>query len=149
MSEAIVHTRIIRYRINVHNIVGSIERATHLIAVELERRLAALEITQAEAHVLARLGRGGPTSPSELHRLFGHKRSTLTSVLDRLEARGWVTREVDPADRRSFVVSLTRPGKTAAAEVVRAVDALERRIAGRVAKRDLDGFAAVLNALGG
>ena len=71
----------------------------------------------------------------------------LTSVLDRLEGRGWVTREIDPGDRRSFVVSLTRPGKTAAAKVVGAVDALERRIARRVAARDLEGFAAVLAAL--
>jgi DNA-binding MarR family transcriptional regulator len=132
---------------NMRNIVAGIERATHLIDVELEQRLAVLEITQAEAHVLARLGRGGSTSPSELHRLFGHKRSTLTNVLDRLEARGWVTREVNPDDRRSFVVSLTRPGRTAAAKVVREVDALERRVTGRVAKRDLQGLAAVLAAL--
>ena len=149
MPEAFVHARTIRYRMNMSNIVASVERATHLIAVELERRLAGLEITQAEAHVLARLGRGGPTSPNELHRLFGHKRSTLTSVLDRLEARGWVTREIDPGDRRSFVVSLTRPGKTAAATVVRAVDGLERRVADHVARRDLEGFAAVLAALEG
>ena len=131
----------------MRGIVANIERATHLIDIELGRRLAALEITQAEAHVLARLGRGGPTSPSELHRLFGHKRSTLTGILDRLEERRWITRELDPADRRSFVVSLTGPGKTAAAKVVAAVDALERRVARRVAGRDLEGFAAVLAAL--
>jgi DNA-binding MarR family transcriptional regulator len=125
-------------------LVPAIERATHLLGRHLERETG---MPQAEAHVLARLGRGGPSSPSELHRLFGHKRSTLTSVLDRLEARGYLRREVNPADRRSFVISLTRSGKTAATRVLRTVDAVEERIAKAVAARDLEGLAAVLAAL--
>ena len=95
-------------------LVPAIERAAHLLGLYLERQTGALELTQAEAHVLGRLGRGGSTSPTELHRLFGHKRSTLTGILDRLEARGYLTRELNAGDRRSLIVSLTKEGKVVA-----------------------------------
>ncbi|MGZ4360274.1 MAG: MarR family winged helix-turn-helix transcriptional regulator [Gaiellaceae bacterium] len=128
-------------------LVPAIERVTHLIDLYLERETATLGITQAEAHILARLGRSGPSSPSELHRLLGHKRSTLTSVLDRLDGRGYVTREVNPADRRSFAISLTEEGRSAAAIVVSALEAVERRVAGGRPRAELESFASVLGDL--
>jgi len=128
-------------------LVPAIERAVHLLALYLERQLGALEISQAEAHVLARLDRGGSTSPTELHRLFGHKRSTLTGILDRLEARGYVTRVLNADDRRSFIVSLTSEGKIVAETVSATIEALERRIAARLSQRDLNGFFSLLAAL--
>ncbi len=130
-------------------LVPAIERATHLIGLYLERRTAALGIGQAEAHILARLGRGGSASVGELHDLFGHKRSTLTGVIDRLEARGYVTREINANDRRSFLVSLTGEGVKAAKVVCVAVSELERKIAARVSDIELDGAIAVLSALEG
>jgi DNA-binding MarR family transcriptional regulator len=128
-------------------LVAAIERATHLLGLYLERKTQPLEITQAEAHILARLGRGGSASPNDLHRLFGHKRSTLTGVIDRLESRGYVKREINPDDRRSFIVSLTSEGKTVAAAVCDVVVELERRILARVSERDLKGAVALLEAL--
>jgi DNA-binding MarR family transcriptional regulator len=105
--------------------IADIQRATHLIGLHLER--AELGVTQAEAHLLAHLD-GGPATVGELHRAFGHKRSTLTSVLDRLEERGYVTRTVNPDDRRSFVVTLTREGARTARRVTQVLDRLERTI---------------------
>ncbi len=128
-------------------VVPAIERAAHLLGLYLERQTGALELTQAEAHVLARLGRGGSTSPTELHRLFGHKRSTLTGILDRLEARGYLTRELNAGDRRSLIVSLTKEGKIVAEEVSLIIEALERQIAARLSPRDLNGFFSLLKAL--
>ena len=78
------------------------ERAAHLIGVYVERSAGELGITQAEAHVLAELHRHGPTQIATLHREFGHKRSTLTSILDRLERRKLIRRELNPDDRRSL-----------------------------------------------
>jgi DNA-binding MarR family transcriptional regulator len=127
--------------------VATIERSAHLIASYLDRALTGLAMTQAEAYVLAQLHRRGPASIGELHREFGHKPSTLTSVLDRLENRGWVRREINPADRRSFVIQLTRPGRPAAREVTDVLDALERRVAAAVTPRDLAGLQAVSESL--
>jgi len=130
----------------VHVIVSRLERATHVVGVYLERELAQAGIGQAEAHVLARLGAGEATSPGELHRLFGHKRSTITSVLDRLEARGLIERRLSPGDRRSLIVSLTDSGRVAAATVTAVVERLEAAAAA-AGEEALAGFSATIAAL--
>jgi DNA-binding MarR family transcriptional regulator len=83
----------------------------------------------------------------ELHKAFAHKRSSLTSYLDRLEARGDIARDVRPEDRRSFTVRLTRGGARTAARVHQHLAVLEDRALARVTERDLRGFQAVLHAL--
>jgi DNA-binding MarR family transcriptional regulator len=130
------------------DVVAAIERASHQIAAYLSHELADLGVGQAEAHVLVRLAQGA-TSPNELHRLFGHKRSTLTSVLDRLESRGYSRREIHPEDRRSFLISLTEDGKTAAATAAGAVDRLQQKVTAATSPSDRAGLAAVVAALDG
>lgn len=129
------------------DLVAAIERASHLISLYLDRELAEVAVTQAEAHVLLRLARGGATSPNDLHRLFGHKRSTLTSVLDRLESRGLVVRTTNPTDRRSFLISLTRVGTVAARQVAAVVAALEQAVDTATTADARQGFVDVLQAV--
>jgi DNA-binding MarR family transcriptional regulator len=105
--------------------IPQLHRATHAVALALASD-PELDVSQAEAHVLAHLHESGPARISELHERFGHRRSTLTSVLDRLERRALVTRKKDPADRRSFVVNLTKKGRPVAAAVHRALLEIER-----------------------
>jgi hypothetical protein len=57
--------------------------------------------------------------------------STLTRNLARLEASGLVGREADPGDGRSFRVTLTGPGRSAA----RAVASREEQFARQVLER--------------
>src|SRR5207248_381187 len=90
--------------------VSPIHRATHRIGLYLAD-LREYGLSQGEAHILAHLATSGPTSIAELHRGLAHKRSTLTSILDRLEARGFVTRQVAAIDRRTFIVTPTARGR--------------------------------------
>ena len=98
--------------------------------------------------MLARLA-DGPASLGDLHRSFGHKRSTLTAVVDRLEAKGYVERGANPADRRSVVVSPTAAGRPVARRARRAVNDVERAVAAALSQRDLAGFARVVAAITG
>jgi DNA-binding MarR family transcriptional regulator len=127
--------------------LSTLERGAHLIGAYLERTASELGITQAEAHVVAQIARAGPTPIAALHREFGHKRSTLTNVLDRLEERGLVRREPHPSDRRSIVIHLTTSGQRIGAHVAHVLDALEREVRGSVGVRDLQGVDAVVVAL--
>ena len=124
-----------------------VHRTTHRLGLYLDEADPPLGLTQGECHLLAHLAEAGPCSVAELHRAFAHKRSTLTSYLDRLEARGDIARDVRPEDRRSFTVRLTRSGARSAARVHQHLLALEDRALARLTERDLRGFQAVLHAL--
>jgi DNA-binding MarR family transcriptional regulator len=87
-------------------LIPKLHRASHAIAV-LMAGSPELALNQAEAHVLASLWPTGSSTINELHVTFGHRRSTLTSVLDRLERRGLIKRSVSELDRRSVRVTLS------------------------------------------
>jgi DNA-binding MarR family transcriptional regulator len=127
--------------------LASFERAAHLIGVHVEHAAREFGITQAEAHVLVQLARGGATSIATLHGEFGTKRSTLTNVLDRLEQRGLVRRELNREDRRSLTIHLTRTGARQARRLARLMDLLEARVRDAVTERDVRGVKAVVDAL--
>lgn len=94
-------------------LIPEVHRATHRIGIYLN----SLGITQGEGHILSHLAAAGDSTIGELHRALAHRRSTLTSILDRLAERQFITRESDPADRRSFIIRLSKKGTAVAAQV--------------------------------
>jgi DNA-binding MarR family transcriptional regulator len=63
--------------------------------------------------------RDGATSPGELARLWHVTPAVITGIVDRLEARGLVRRQTDPADRRRLRLVLTEAGVRASDEMAR------------------------------
>jgi DNA-binding MarR family transcriptional regulator len=102
-------------------LIPEVHRATHRIGIFLD----SLGITQGEGHILSHLAASGDTSIAALHRALAHRRSTLTSILDRLAERQYISRESDPKDRRSFIVRLSKKGKTIAVQVHRELARIE------------------------
>jgi len=135
-------------------LIPPVHRATHRIGLYLEagQRDA---LSQGESHILALLAsssgarpRGGQSmTVGELHEGLAHRRSTLTSILDRLVDRGLVTRDVGPNDRRTVVVATTASGRRAARQVLNRLRALERAVSARVSRADRAGFARVIAAI--
>lgn len=126
--------------------VHPVHRATHRIGLYLDE-LHESELTQGEAHILALLADSFPASVADLHRGLAHKRSTLTSILDRLVDRGLITRKVGESDRRTFVITLTAKGRKSAQRVSEHLSDLERLVARRVSAADIKGFKNVISAL--
>lgn len=127
-------------------ILPQLHRATHQVALYIAG-LDGMDVTQAEAVVLAHLSDRGSAPISQLHRTFGHRRSTLTSVVDRLVTRGLAERTVSPTDRRSFVVSLTRKGSTVAAYLNSKLAELEAAALSNVPEREVAAFLRMLARL--
>lgn len=75
--------------------------------------------------LLQRQTEGRPATPAELGALLKLKSSSVTVMLDRLTAAGWVSRQPHPTDRRSLVIVAT-PG--ADEEVRHTLDAMHRRM---------------------
>ena len=79
--------------------------------------------------------------------VFDLRGSTATSVLDRLEKRGLITRRLNPDDRRSFLIELTEEGGAMAERVQMFVKRLEAAVARRISEEDERGFRAVMDAV--
>jgi DNA-binding MarR family transcriptional regulator len=127
--------------------LSPIHRATRQIALHLEGACGPREVSPTEGHVLTYLLSYAPCPIGELHRVFGLKRSTLTSLLDRLDRRGLLRRRLQPGDRRSFLVELTDEGRELAGQVRRDVEDLEAAIRARVDDAALAGFQTVMDAI--
>jgi DNA-binding MarR family transcriptional regulator len=123
------------------SLIIAIHRMTHQLAMALER--GELGVDQPEAHVLSHLAEHDEATVTEIHRTFGHKRSTLTSVLDRLEAKQLIERVVNAADRRSFIIKLTPPGRLAARKVQAWMRKLESDIERNLSEEQIEGMDAV------
>jgi DNA-binding MarR family transcriptional regulator len=124
-------------------VVPHIHRATHRIGLYIGQ-LQDLSVTQGEAHVLAHLAEEGEATIAEVHRAFGHRRSTLTSILDRLEGRRLIVRTSDPRDRRTFVIALTKSGRAAARRVAAHLNALEETLLAGATAGEIRAFLKVL-----
>ena len=129
-------------------LIPAIHRATHRIGLYLTL-LPEHGLSQGEAHILAHLAQSGPATVGALHKALAHKRSTLTSILDRLVERGFAARETDTEDRRTFLVSLTRKGKRVAIKTRRHLLDLEMAVRREFPGDVLDTAVAVLAAVEG
>jgi DNA-binding MarR family transcriptional regulator len=129
------------------SVLLALQRATHRTLHSLTTALADLDLTASEINTLANLADGRARNVRELAEDTGTRATTLTGVLDRLERRGYLTRELDPADRRSFRLTLTAPGRAAARKVRAAVTELESGALSGLSARQLAGCHAVVTAL--
>ncbi|HJZ70126.1 MAG TPA: MarR family transcriptional regulator [Vicinamibacterales bacterium] len=127
-------------------LVPSIHRATHRIGLYLSDA-GDDGLSQGEAHILALLASAAPATIADLHRGLAHKRSTLTSILDRLADRGFITRTVGIEDRRTFLIAPTARGRAVAARVKRHLADLELAVARRVTAADVAAFLKVVAAV--
>jgi DNA-binding MarR family transcriptional regulator len=64
-------------------------------------------LTGPQIAVMASLVTAGPTTLTELSQRMGMTHSTLSGIVDRLEARGLVRRSPDEADRRRTRIDVT------------------------------------------
>jgi DNA-binding MarR family transcriptional regulator len=89
-------------------------RVTAHVGRAIEARLADHGLTVADFDVLAALRRSGDPfelRPSDISRSLMLSPAGMTSRLDRLETAGHLERHLDPLDRRSFIVRLTKGGR--------------------------------------
>ncbi len=102
-----------RQRRRTVNAVKEELRALRVQLVALNHRVGAeAELRDVDLDCFDLVAQHGPLGPSALAKLAGLHPATLTGVLDRLEAGGWVERSRDASDRRSVVLRAT-PARSA------------------------------------
>lgn len=86
-------------------------KAYQLSSRFLTQKVSELNLTSVQAMVLGFLTEEDQITSSELGRRTELDSATLTGILDRLEAAGYLERKSNPDDRRSIHIHLTPKGK--------------------------------------
>jgi DNA-binding MarR family transcriptional regulator len=89
-----------------------VQRAARTVARRFDDALRPLGLTNGQFSLLTSLNRPEPARMAAIAALLTMDRTTLTAALKPLERRGLVEVAVDPADRRSRMLTLTGPGRS-------------------------------------
>jgi DNA-binding MarR family transcriptional regulator len=109
--------------------------------------LAAQAVEMWDYSVLVALESGPAQTQARLAVAIGRDKTRLIPSLDRLEARGLVAREPDPADRRNRVVSITGAGREVLGACRGAIRAMEADLLADVPPADRAAFVRTLEQL--
>jgi DNA-binding MarR family transcriptional regulator len=104
--------------------IGRIKRA---FRAEFEKRAAELDITKPQYHVLSRLWKGDGIATSVIARDICITVSTMTGVLDRLEAKGYIRRAPSKTDRRAVEIWLTTQGQSVKKPLMKIIADINRK----------------------
>src|SRR5262245_48292993 len=97
--------------------------------------------------ILTNLAGGEWRTQHELARALHIEGPTLTRHIDGLEADGLVVRKRDASDRRAVSVELTEAGRAKHAELLRAVQAFNRRLTAGLSGTELEELRVLLSRL--
>ncbi len=128
-------------------VLRELAEAYHAFAAYSAAHVRQLGLTPAQFDVIATLGNTAGLPFNELARRTLVTKGTLTGIIDRLEAKGLVRREVPIEDRRSFRACLTASGETLFAAIFPAHLAHLRRAFGTADEAELTQMADTLRAL--
>src|SRR5437660_3599689 len=92
-------------------------KAHRALARLATRSIESSEVGLSDFAVLEMLLHKGPQPVNEIGRRIELTSGAITTAVDRLQARGLVTREAHPSDRRARIVRLTAAGKETAAKI--------------------------------
>jgi DNA-binding MarR family transcriptional regulator len=95
-----------------HCLCLHVQRAARMVARRFDEALRPLGLTNGQFSLLTSLNREQPATMGATATLLAMDRTTLTAALKPLQRGGYVEVTIDPADRRSRRLTLTRAGKS-------------------------------------
>jgi DNA-binding MarR family transcriptional regulator len=110
-----------------------INRLAHVMAIDMDRRLRAYEVTLSQWFVLKQLWRQEGKSQVELQELLDLERATVNGLVQRMIRAGLIQSKPDPDDGRVQRIFLTERGRA----LQKITPALEEEVNARV----LEGFS--------
>jgi DNA-binding MarR family transcriptional regulator len=116
----------------------------------LWQRASELDLTYAQSQVLFHVADHPGCHMGDVAKAFGVTLPAVTHIVDRLEEKQFLERADDPADRRVYVLELTRTGRALVDELhglqMRGVEAVLRRMAAEDRQRVIRGLEALVDA---
>jgi DNA-binding MarR family transcriptional regulator len=127
-------------------VIGSVFGAYHALKHRLERALSEHGLDASEGLVLAAIKLEPRCAPLDVRRRLGFHRSTMSSVLDRLERDGLINRPPSAFNGQRFELVLTPLGSIAAEIAEFVITAVEEEVAGYTSREERRGALGVFGA---
>jgi len=116
----------------------------------LWQRASELDLTYAQSQVLFHVADHPDCHMGDVAKAFGVTLPAVTHIVDRLEEKQFLVRADDPADRRVYILELTRAGRALVDELhglqMRGVEAVLQRMAAEDRQRVIRGLEALVDA---
>ncbi len=140
-----------RYRSSEEKAILNILRTAEYLASALSEVFKGADLTLTQYNVL-RILRGAESeglSCSEISERMITKESDITRLLDRLENRGFISRERPETNRRMVITRLTETGRGVLAELDEPVDSANRRLMEPIGKAKVKALSETLEEVRG
>lgn len=124
-----------------------IRRAHQLSVALFMQETAAFDMTPVQFAILNALMDDPGEDQVTLAGRVAFDAATSGSVIGRLEVKGWVRREADPADRRRKLLWATPEGQQVAMQMKRAVGKVQQRLLGPLNHAEQAQLGALLGKL--
>ena len=117
------------------------------IHTAIERKLTALGLTGQQSFVLRFLSEhtGEPVYARDIEKRFNLTHPTVSGILQRLEAKGFLASEPDAADRRCKRVTMTPKAEECQKEIERHIQAIERTMLAGMTPEEAISFGRLLD----
>ena len=116
---------------------GSLLREVARLYTRAQRVVAdCCHTTNTQCHLLTELGRSGPVPLSELGTRVSLEKSWVSRAVEAMVARGLVSKEPNPSDARSWLVTLTAEGRRTVDELNQTLDDHAEHLLGALSERE-------------
>jgi len=122
-------------------------KAYQLSSRFLTQKVSELNLTSVQAMVLGFLTEEDQISSSELGKRAELDSATLTGILDRLEAAGFLERKSNPDDRRSIHIHLTPKGRALGRETTELLIAANREFLQTLNEKQIKELFSIIQTL--
>jgi MarR family transcriptional regulator, 2-MHQ and catechol-resistance regulon repressor len=95
----------------LHKVLREFAQAYQAFALYDEASIRPMGLTRPQFDVIATLGNTPGLTMGEIAEKTLVTKGTLTGIVDRLETKGLVRRQVPPQNRRCFLITLTQEGE--------------------------------------
>jgi len=112
-------------------------------------RLAPLGVSPRAFGILSNLDSAGGQTQQQLADTLGIHRNNMVSLIDEIEAAGWVRRHRSQQDRRAFDVRLTRDGAALVSRISALIPALDAEIGQGLTDTEQHTVATLLQRMAG
>ena len=107
-----------------------------------------LDLTSMQFAALVKLHELKAVSQTELGRLTGMDRATISGVVARLKRRNLVLYKPDPLDKRSRIIALTAAGETLLHEAMERIDRVTEQTLEPIGAADRESLRSILQKMG-